>query len=284
MTLRFSTTRAIGAAIAITLGSVSTAMAQTPVRKDTPAPAPTPTPVTKEAPAPAPMPAPAPAPTPAPDTTASLPAPAPAPVLTDTTTTVTTTTTTTTSTGELPMMRTRSGWYLGLGGAAEIPQNAMRDYYRTGWGVEGQLGWDPVNSPLGLRLNLGYARLQNQTQFSQLRDPQIYQAVGDAKLRLPFGRGLLSGLYAVGGGGVYYFRNYDATLNLTTNPGTGTGGNVTNTFNPEDKTQFGANVGGGVQFGLGNATLFVESRYVRIFTSTRNSDMVPIAAGLTFNW
>jgi hypothetical protein len=188
------------------------------------------------------------------------------------------------------MMRTRSGWYLGLGGAAEIPQNAMRDYYRTGWGVEGQLGWDPVNSPLGLRLNLGYARLQNQTQFSQLRDPQIYQAVVDAKLRLPFGRGLLSGLYAVGGGGVYYFRNYTNTLNVTTNPGTGgqgnggAGGSVTNVFNAEDKTQFGANVGGGIQFGVGNAALFVESRYVRIFTPNRNTDMVPVVAGLTFNW
>jgi len=287
MTLRFSTTRAIGAAIAITLGSVSTATAQTPVRKDAPVPAPTPTPVTKDTPAPMP----APAPAPAPDTTASIPAPAPAPapVLTDTTTTVTTTT----SSGELsaPMMPTRSGFYLGLGGAAEIPQNSLRDFYRTGWGVEGQLGWDPVNSPLGLRLNLGYARLQNQTQFSQLRDPQIYQAVGDAKLRLPFGRGLLSGLYAVGGGGVYYFRNYTNTLNVTTNPGTGggvgngsNGGSVTNVFNAEDKTQFGANVGGGIQFGLGNAALFVESRYVRIFTPNRNTDMVPVVAGLTFNW
>ena len=278
MTLRFSTTRAIGAAIAITLGSVSTAMAQTPVRKDV---SPAPTPVTKETPAPAP----------APDTTAAAPAPAPAPmaqpapVAVDTTTTVTTVTTTETSTGTLPepTMRMRSGWYLGLAGAAELPQNSLRDFYDTGWGVEGHIGWDPVNSPLGLRVNLGYARLNSKTEFGAgLRDPQIYQAVGDAKLRLPFGKGLLSGLYAVGGGGVYYFRNYDSTLNLTTNPGTG--GSVTNTFNPEDKTQFGANVGGGIQFGLGNATLFVESRYVRIFTSNRNSDMVPVAAGLTFNW
>lgn len=284
MTLRFSTTRAIGAAIAISLGSVSTAMAQTPVRKDLP-PTPAPTPVQKE------QPAPAPAPMPAPDTTASIPAPTPAPVAVDTTTTVTTTTTTTTSTGELPAMRTRSGWYLGLSGKADVPQNSLRDFYRTGYGVEGQIGWDPVNSPLGLRLNLGYTRLQNQSQFTQLRDPQIYQAVGDAKLRLPFGRGLLSGLYAVGGGGVYYFRNYTNTLNVTTNPGTGggvgqgsTGGSVTNVFNAEDKTQFGANVGGGIQFGLGNAALFVESRYVRIFTPNRNTDMVPVALGLTFNW
>ena len=219
--------------------------------------------------------------------------PAPAPAAVDTTTSVTTTTTTTTSTGELPapmMGAMRSGFYVGLSGKADIPQNNLRDFYRTGYGVEGQLGWDPVNSPLGLRLNLGYTRLQNQTQFSQLRDPQIYQAVGDAKLRLPFGSGLLSGLYAVGGGGVYYFRNYTNTLNVTTNPGTGgqgnggAGGSVTNVFNAEDKTQFGANVGGGIQFGIGNASLFVESRYVRIFTPNRNTDMVPVAAGLTFNW
>ncbi len=105
------------------------------------------------------------------------------------------------------------------------------------------------------------------------------------------GRGLLSGLYAVGGGGVYYFRNYTNTLNITTNPGTAggvgqgnQGGSVTNVFNAEDKTQFGANVGGGIQFGIGNASLFVESRYVRIFTPNRNTDMVPVAAGLTFNW
>jgi len=200
-----------------------------------------------------------------------------------------------------PSVHLRNGWYFGVAGAGEIPQNALRDFYKTGWGVEVPIGWDPVNSPLGLRLNLGYARLGGKTGFRTvnqtgtsligLRDPQIYQAVGDAKLRLPFGKGLLSGLYAVGGGGVYYFRNYSNTLNLTTNPGTAggvgqgsTGGSVTNTFNTEDKTQFGANVGGGVQFGIGNAALYVESRYVRIFTPNRNSDMVPVVAGLTFNW
>jgi hypothetical protein len=299
MTLRYTTTRVIGAAIAISLGSVATAAAQTPVRKDVPSTPSSPTPVTKDQ-----TPAPAPAPAPSRDTTASLPAPAPAPTPAPVdTTTTTTTTTTTVSTGEVPAptMHMRNGWYIGVAGAGEIPQNALRDFYKTGWGVEVPIGWDPVNSPLGLRLNLGYARLNAKDNIStvvngstlsaNLSDPQIFQAVGDAKLRLPFGKGLLSGLYAVGGGGVYYFKNYSNTLNLTTNPGTAggagqgnSGGNVTYTFNAEDKTRFGANIGGGVQFGLGNAALYLESRYVRIFTPNRDSDMVPVALGVTFNW
>jgi hypothetical protein len=183
----------------------------------------------------------------------------------------------------MPTMRLRNGWYIGVAGAAELPQNALNDAYRTGWGVEVPIGWDPVNSPLGLRLNLGYSTLRSESQFStRLNDPQIYQAVGDAKLRLPFGKGLLSGLYAVGGGGVYYFRNYTNTVGLVA--GQTNQPNVTGTLNAEDRTQFGLNAGGGIQFGLGNAAMYLESRYVRIFTPNRNSDMVPVALGVTFNW
>lgn len=296
MTLRFSTSRAVGAAIALTLGSVA-AGAQTPVRKDVP-PTPTRQPVTKDTPTPAP----------ARDTTSSMPAPAPAPapapVMVDTMSSTTTTTTTTVSTGEVPpaapMTRLGSNWYIGVAGAAEFPQNRANDFYRTGYGVEVPIGWQPASSPLGLRLNLGYARLRGEpgmrlfsgsTQIaSSIEDPQIFQGVVDAKLRLPIGN-LLSGLYAVGGGGVYYFKNYQNTLALTTNPGTrgtigqgSTGGSVTNTFSNSDATRFGANVGGGVSFGVGSAALYVESRYVRVFTPNTDTDYVPVALGITFHW
>jgi hypothetical protein len=182
----------------------------------------------------------------------------------------------------------------------EFPQNRANDFYRTGWGVEVPIGWQPQSSPLGLRLNLGYSRLRGEqntlfyngaTQItSQLQDPQIFQGVVDAKLRLPIGN-FLSGLYAVGGGGVYYFRNYQNTLGITTNPGTSgsvgqgsTGGSVTNTFNSEDATRFGANIGGGLSFGVGSAALYVESRYVRVFTPNTDTDYVPVALGVTFHW
>jgi len=223
--------------------------------------------------------------------------------MTDTMTS-TTTTTTTVSTGEVPaapMRRLGSNFYIGVAGAAEFPQNRLNDFYRTGYGVEVPIGWDPVGSPLGLRLNLGYSRLRGETgtRFfngatqitSSLVDPQIFQGVVDAKLRLPIGKSLLSGLYAVGGGGVYYFKNYVNTLGITTNPGTAgtvgqgsTGGSVTNTFSSSDATRFGANVGGGVSFGVGSAALYVESRYVRVFTPNTDTDYVPVALGITFHW
>jgi hypothetical protein len=298
MTLRFKTTRAIGTAIALTLGSVATAAAQQsiPVRKE----APQPTPVTKEqTPAPTPAPTPTPEPTPAP-----TPVPTPAPVDTMATTsrvdssmTTTSTTTTTVSTGEIPMepqtKRFGNGFYVGLAGGASFPQNELNRVYKSGLNIEVPIGWDPTNSPLGLRLNLGYNRLRadDRFDFSQsnngagtLKDPQLFQGVLDAKLRLPFGRflGATSGLYAVGGGGVYYFRNYTNTVGLTTTGNTN-GGSVTNTFNTEDKARFGANVGGGISWGLGRTSLFVESRYVRVFTPNTDSDYVPVMLGLTFH-
>ena len=289
MTLRFTTSRAIGAAIALTI-SASAAAAQTlpvrkdpmPVRKETPTPAPTPTPVT---PAPTPAPEPAPAPM-AVDTTPRV----------DTTTSVTTTTTTTVeSTGEvLPPMRTTrfgNGLYFGIQGGANFPQNEINNVYEAGVGAGAQLGWDPVNSPLGLRVNAMWNRLNgkdvadgpiNNVTFNNVPNADLYSVFGDAKLRLPFGRflGATSGLYAVGGGGVTYFRNY---ANFTGGTGIGTGNSVTNTFNPEDKTQFALNGGGGLSFGVGNVSLFVEGRYVRVFTQGPRTDYVPVTVGLTFH-
>jgi len=284
MTLRFSTSRAIGAAIALTLGSVASAQQPMPVRKDAPRPSSTPMPVTKDTPAPR-------------DTTSSIPAPAPmpapAPVAVDTTTSVTTTTTTV-STGEVPppapSIHLRNGWYFGVAGAAEMPKTNFSSLYKTGWGVEVPIGWDMPSGPLGFRANLGYATMRQKSGLPvAVSEPKIYQAVADLKLRLPFGRGLLSGLYAVGGGGAYYFRNYgnSPVVSSTTANGTtytSTFSNIYGTGTSSSSTRFGMNAGGGLQFGIGSAALYAESRYVRINTPGSHSAYVPVALGLTFNW
>ncbi len=289
MTLRFTTSRAIGAAIALTI-SATAAAAQTPVpvRKD-------PMPVRKEAPTPTPAPAPVePAPAPA-------PAPAPMPVDTtprvDTTASVTTTTTTTTveSTGEVapPMRTTRfgNGLYFGIQGGANFPQNTINNVYETGYGAGAQLGWDPTNSPLGLRVNAMWNRLNgkdvadgpiNNVVYSNVPNADLYSAFADAKLRLPFGRfaGATSGLYAVGGGGVTYFHNY---ANFTRGTGINPGNSVINPNDTKDKTQFALNGGGGLSFGVGNVSLFVEGRYVRVFTEGPRTDYIPVTLGITFH-
>lgn len=307
MTLRFSTSRAIGLAVALTLGSVSTAFAQqarVPVRKETSptTPASSGTPVTKET-TPAPT-TPTTTPTTTPDTmststSSSSSTTTTTPVVTDTAvssaTTTTTSTVTTESAGQIPTrgnMRWGNGFYVGLHGGTQFPQNEINNAYDPGYNAGAMLGWDAQNSPLGVRLNTSWNRLNGRTlsstdiggiQFTgAVPNADLYSAFADAKLRLPFGRflGSTSGLYAVGGAGATYFRNFDrfqaATGNTANQSRTGT-------FNPEDKTRFAANLGGGVSWGIGNASLFVESRWVRVFTQNRNTDYVPLTVGLTFH-
>lgn len=238
--------------------------------------------------APAPAPAPAPVYEPAP-----APAPAPEPVVT---TTVETTTTTTTTEAALPAptrpgLRFGNGFYFGLGAGANFPQNNIRTAYEPGVNGVAQLGWDPTNSPLGLRLNVGYNRLNGKELLQNagtttettvsLRDADLFSAFADAKLRLPFGRflGATSGLYAVGGGGVTFFRNYQNFSNVTgTNPGSSVidvrGDNV---------TRFALNGGAGLDWGIGNVSLFAEGRYVRVFTQGRDTDFIPVTLGIRFH-
>lgn len=291
MTLRYSISRALGVAVALSMAGAATAAAQqpgsgVPVRKGTPAPD-----TTSRMPAPTPAPTPTPEPTPAPTTSSST--------MTDTswstTTTTTTSTTTTESAGQLPMPRaTRfgNGFYVGVHGGTNFPQSELNDVYDAGYNVGGQLGWDPENSPLGLRLNASWNRLNGRTLTNQsignvaftgeLQSADLYSAFADAKLRLPFGKflGATSGLYAVGGAGMTYFRNFDR---FETVSGNTANQSRTGTFNPEDVTRFAANAGGGVSWGIGNVSLFVEGRYVRVFTQNRNSDYVPVTIGLTFH-
>lgn len=213
----------------------------------------------------------------------------------------TTTTTTTTSTGDVPaaapMPATRfgNGFYVAIQGGANFPQNNLRNGFKTGYGAGGQLGWDPIGSPLGLRLNLNWQRFQGRANpvlngiayTGTVNDANLYSALADAKLRLPFGRALgsTSGLYAVGGGGLAYFKNYN---NFAAVAGTGAATgvpnqSVTNTFRSQDVTRFALNGGGGFEFGVGPASLFVEGRYVRIFTPNQSADYVPVTLGLSFH-
>jgi len=217
----------------------------------------------------------------------------------DTTVTSTTTTTVTgQSTGEIGNMggtralRFGNGFYVGVGGGATFPQNNLNNLYNPGFNVIVPLGWDPVNFPLGLRVDVGYDRLRGAQLASvggastRLTDPEIFSGSANAKLRLPFGRilGATSGLYAIGGVGAHHFRNYNQTLLIT---GAGPQMDRTDINLPNQSrdavTKFSANAGGGISLGVGAAELFLESRWVRVFTENRTSNFVPVTIGVTLH-
>jgi len=182
-----------------------------------------------------------------------------------------------------------NGWYVGVGGGASIPTESINNAYNTGYGIQVPIGYDALYSPFGVRLNLGYARLDARSSFRNtspppaflpVADPQIYSAMLDGKARIPFTHGWVgssSGLYAVAGGGVNHFRHYNTTFALS-NPEF----NDPSTTTDESLTRFALNAGGGVSWGFRDAEVFLESRFVTTFMPHERASYVPIILGLNF--
>src|SRR5687767_5728194 len=157
------------------------------------------------------------------------------------------------------------GWYFNLGGGLAMPRGALDDLYGNGWNVTGSVGWHPTASAFGVRFDVAYDRLNGESIPSggptELADASILSGLADVTLRIPRALGLNP--YLVGGGGVYRFSDY--------------GGD-----NTESATEFGWNVGGGLRFGWGFTSLFVESRYMSVGTPGERATYVPIILGITF--
>jgi len=195
--------------------------------------------------------------------------------------------------------RFNNGFYIGLAAGASMPTGGVRNAYNAGLNISVPFGWDAPLGPLGFQGAVTYNTFGARSTFRDGNgtdgavaltnvNPQIWSALGDVKLRLPFmGRffgGGTTGLYVIGGAGLHYMRNYSATFGVT-NPGTNINDEGVQTADLRSNgslMRFGVKGGGGVSLGLGAAELFVESRYVRIFTAAQRTNYIPIVAGITF--
>src|SRR6266567_5563715 len=85
-----------------------------------------------------------------------------------------------------PPLRQIGGLYFGLAGGAAIPTGDLDNAQRGGPHFDGVLGWDPMNMPLGLRLDGSFSRFDVISQFESLSSsPTILQLGLDGKLHLP---------------------------------------------------------------------------------------------------
>jgi hypothetical protein len=199
----------------------------------------------------------------------------------------TTTTTATTDTVRNPTVPTMSSdsygmrkgsFYFGLGGGPNIPTGTLNDVYKAGFNVTVPIGWQPMNSPFGLRLDLGYSRLNGRSAgtnglTSQPDDPNIWSATANATLDLVrFGESRRGALYLVGGGGLFRFTDFFNTDRSDNDP--------ESAFEGDPVTKGGLTGGAGLAFPIGGTSLFVESRYTTAFTDGENTKWVPIVFGL----
>ena len=197
-------------------------------------------------------------------------------------------------------MRWFGSFYVGIGAGAGIPTQAIRQAYNPGVSVAVPIGWDAPIAPLGFRVDLGYTRFDARNTFRSSgttfpgsgtsgsavlanADPQVWSALANLKLRVPFLGTFfspLSGLYAVAGGGLNHFRNYNTTFGFT-NPEFG-GGTSTTTSSSETLTRGALDAGGGIAWGFGRSEVFLESRYVTTFMEHERASYVPIILGVNF--
>jgi hypothetical protein len=200
-----------------------------------------------------------------------------------------------------------SGWYIGISGGTANPTGDLEDLgYGTGVSLAVPIGWHPRSTLFGVRLDLGYSQFDGNS-FTGLgsggapvtldnADPRILSAVLNLTARMPLNSSRSLNLYGVGGAGLYHFRSYG--------PSSALGGFLGNdVLDPADESvertrnKLGAQVGAGLEFGLGPASLFLESRLVNVFADrddnvqfrdffgdNRGKDVrwVPIVLGFNF--
>lgn len=150
---------------------------------------------------------------------------------------------------------------LGLGAGITMPLRSYRDVVDKGWMGNASLTFFPAASAaIGFRLDGVYGR----SSLSAISGRQT-QVGGTANLVLQFGaRRSPNRFYLFGGGG------YVKTTTSSPN------------FGKLSDTNPALSAGTGFTFGVRSLALFVEARYVNVYTDGVKPQYAPLMAGVTF--
>jgi len=184
-------------------------------------------------------------------------------------------------------------FYIGVAAGASMPSGEFRDLYRDGWSASVPIGWRAPNSPLGLRADIAYSKWGGETiDGVKLGSAAVWDGMLDATLDMPFGANKAASLYLVGGGGVHYFPKYGgesysvATDSTSKTSPTPPGGYpqvnaVVASGERSSTTRLGLNGGAGLSYTMPRGSaLFLETRYVTVFTKNERTNYWPLVGGI----
>ena len=143
-----------------------------------------------------------------------------------------------------------------IGGAAGIafPMGDLSDAVNTGYNVTLAVGYKPMLTPIGVRVEAAYNEFGGQAGVNNINVPAF---TGNLVYALP---GISFSPYIIGGAGLYM-------------PNIGTGN--------DRESHFGFNVGGGIKIPLSSSfETFVEARYNKVSVDNFNLSFVPITVGI----
>lgn len=228
---------------------------------------------------------------------------------TDTVTNTVTTVRVDTVTQSIPMVAHHiGGLYFGLGGGVALPYGSIRTVNEPGEYGQLQVGWQGLNSALGVRLDGTWNKYARNPEYGGTvfgDRPSMLGLNGDVRLDLPFFNGTLGSSvrfkpYLIGGGS--YVRYNNLRMKLDADNGVTTGGvgpahaviavddGGSTTANSDWHGDWGFNFGGGIGFHAGKKEVFIESRGIRFNHASNNTSPnafhaaynVPIAFGVNF--
>jgi len=168
-----------------------------------------------------------------------------------------------------------SGWYMGLAAGAAVPRSDFETVgYKSGYDISLPIGWQKKNRAFGVRMDLGYSQFSGNNFVGQggqgitfsNSDAKVMSAALNLTASIPVVKSKGISLYAVGGGGVYHFRDYGVTSSLSGYLGNDVFEQNEISSTEKTRTKFGANGGAGIDFGAGPANIYIESRLVNVFT------------------
>ena len=185
-----------------------------------------------------------------------------------------------------PPLQPLPGLFFGIGAGANIPMNNIRAVFKDGYALQGQVGYFPKNSPLGLRVDGTWGKINNyDTTCPNCESPNVWTVGGDVILRMPLDRTskLNPVLYAFAGGGWSHFGDITKPQQLV---------NAGGSPNAQADVSGGHaywDVGPGIDFSFGRVHFYAEGRYMTIFTKADaagsddlKSHMFPVYGGLKF--
>jgi hypothetical protein len=192
----------------------------------------------------------------------------------------------------IPLKRL-AGTFFGLGAGVAIPANRWNNVVKSGPDFQAQLGHYFGASPVGIRADVNYGVFNNrQSGCVNCPNSKLLSGSGDLLLRWPLDRKskLNPIIYALGGGGVDKFTDFLPFVNgegQTVTAGKDTylaypGIPLTAAQAGDKSTFYHWDVGGGLEFDVGPAHIFAESKYKVINTVNGKTHTFPLVLGLNF--
>lgn len=159
-----------------------------------------------------------------------------------------------------PAARAQVG--VGVSAGLSMPTGDFGKSFKSGYSVNGLIGFTMPMSPIGFRGEVGYNSWDGKSGISNGATATSLSGTANVVLQVP---GMIAAKpYLIAGLGEHRMKVDAGAL-----------GNAT-------ETKLGWNVGGGLNFGLGTLATMVEARYVTVNTSGGSTHYVPVTFGIMF--